>query len=124
MRRFVVLLLSALVLSGTATAFAANPKKGAVYQGTKQAVVKKQLVLRVSRNGESAYVSLRCADTLASTMTATIHRGSFSGTKKTGSIVIWTLNGHFTSSTRATAHIFLHAVCDGGSYDLTLTLVK
>ncbi len=124
MRRFMVLLLAGLVFSATAVALAASPRKGGVYQGTQAGVVSKQLVLRVSKNGKSAFVSLRCAGTLASTMSnVAIRKGKFHGTKKTGSLVIWTLNGRFTSKTAATAHAFLHAVCDGGNVNLTLALV-
>ena len=124
MRRYVVLLVAAMALSGAAIALAASPKKGGVYIGTKSALVKKQIVLRVSKDGKSAFASLRCADTLASTMSnITIHKGRFSGTRSTGSLVIWTLTGRFTSKTTATASAFLHAVCDGGTVRLTLTLV-
>ena len=123
MRLVALSLLVGVFLASAAVALAANPKRGGTYQGTKPGVVAKQLVLRVSKSGKSAYASLRCAGTLASTMNVPIHKGSFSGAKKTGSIVIWTLSGHFTSKTTASAHAFLHAVCDGGNVNLTLTLV-
>jgi hypothetical protein len=123
MRRFAISVLAASVLSGAAVALAASPKKGGVYDGIKPGLVKKEIVLRVSKDGKSAFASLRCADTLSSTISnVSIHKGSFSGTKRTGSLVIWTLSGRFTSKTQATAHAFLHAVCDGGSVNLTLTL--
>jgi hypothetical protein len=124
MRRYIVLLAAALTLSGAAVALAAAPKKGGVYSGIHPALVKKQIILRVSKDGKSAFASLYCAGTLASTMSnIAIHKGRFSGAKKTGSLVIWTLNGHFTSRTKAKASAFLHAVCDGGTVHLTLTLL-
>jgi hypothetical protein len=123
-RRYVVPIVVALTLSGAAVALAAAPKKGGVYSGIHQALVKKQIILRVSKNGKSAFASLYCAGTLASTMSnIKIHKGSFSGTRNTGSLVIWTLKGHFTSKTKAKANAFLHAVCDGGTIHLTLTLL-
>jgi hypothetical protein len=124
MRRQVLLVVTAAGLTVAGAALAAAPTRGGTYIGTNSTFVQKQLVLRVSKNGRTAYASLRCAGTLASTMSnVAIRNGSFHATKRTGSVVIWTLNGRFLSKTTATASAFLHAVCDGGNVHWTLKLL-
>lgn len=123
MRRHLALVLTAL-MALTATALAANPKKGGTYTGkTSGGVQLRRIVLVVSKDGKSAVAKLACSQQHAGTIRKlAIHKGMFSGKQTTGSVVEWTISGSFTSSTTAKVKIYLHTLCSGGVTHLTLTL--
>jgi hypothetical protein len=124
MRALIALSSLAVLLLVAAVAFAANPKKGGTYSGTKPGIVAKRITLKVAKNGKTATANLYCAGKHVSVMKGVaISKGSFSGHKSTGSLLIWKLKGKFTTSSSAKAKATLHAICDGGNVSLTLTLV-
>ena len=49
-----------------------------------------------------------------------IRKGKFTAKKTTGSLLVWRLRGKFSSSTKATAKLYLPAACDGKGGKITL----
>ena len=123
MRGLAALLSIATLLAVTAVALAANPKKGGTYSGTKAGVIEKRITLTVAKNGKTATANLYCSGQHVSVMKkVAISKGSFSGRKNMGSVLVWKIKGKFTSSTQATAKANLKAICDGGNVSVTMTL--
>jgi hypothetical protein len=123
MRGLAALLSVVVVLTVAAVAFAANPKKGGIYSGTKAGVIEKRITLKVSKNGKAGTANLYCSGQHVSVMKGVvISKGKFSGRKMTGSVLVWKIKGSFSSSTEAKAKANLKAICDGGNVSVTMTL--
>ena len=123
MRGLAALLSVVAILTVAAVAFAANPKKGGTYSGTKAGVIEKRITLTVAKNGKSGTANLYCSGQHVSVMKkVAISKGKFSGRKTTGSVLVWKIKGSFTSATEAKAKANLKAICDGGNVSVTMTL--
>jgi hypothetical protein len=124
MRGLVALFSIVVIVSTTAVALAANPKKRGLYSGTNaSSSVTKRITLKVSKNGKSAIANLYCASQHVSVMKGVkIAKGHFSGKKTNGSLLVWKIKGSFSSRTTAHATATLKAICDGGRVPVTLTL--
>jgi len=112
--------LGMIVLAIPALALAATPKKGATYVGTRGGGAKsiqKKLSLKVSGSGKTLTINLYCGTGRApdTVRKVAISKGHFQYRKHTGSVTEWTLKGHFTSATKATALFNNVVFCDGKS---------
>lgn len=119
-----VAVASVLVLT-VAAALGALPKKGGVYVGTVKATPFEMAVnLGVTPDGKKARFTYLCGTGRAPTVVFGVpidSRGYFGFTKKTGTIVVWKMLGHFTSPTKA--FVSLNSLACGGSKgSATLTL--
>lgn len=130
MSRRMLTLVAAALLAGAlvVSAFAAAPKKGALYQGTLYAsgtaAITKEVRLRVAPTGKSARVTWSCGvGRQPSTLQFAIAKnGTFKAYSNTGSLTVWSFVGRFVSSTSARAVLHLNAVCDGKGGTLNLKL--
>jgi hypothetical protein len=110
---------------GVGAAFAALPKKGGVYVGTVKATPFEMGVnIGVTPDGKKLRFTYLCGTGRAPTIVFGVPidaTGHFGYTKKTGTIVVWKMLGHFTSSTKA--FVSLNSLACGGSKgSATLTL--
>lgn len=123
-------LVAAAVLTAAlaAGAFAAAPKKGALYEGTLYAngatAVTKDVRLKVLASGKIARVTWSCGtgrvhNTLQFAVAAD---GSFKAYSNTGTLTVWSFVGRFVSPTAASAVLHLNATCDGKGGELKLKL--
>jgi hypothetical protein len=102
-------------------ALAANPTRHATYKGQDSKEV--ELVLKTSSNGKRGRADLYCSKAHVSRIRSfAIRHGRFYGVRKTGSVKIFSIKGHFTSRTTARVTVSLKAACAGGDHHLTLTL--
>jgi hypothetical protein len=123
----VLLSISALALVIlVAPALGAAPKKGGSYVGElpeTAARLEKRIVLKVSPSGTTGRARLACGDTrVGLSGKFDIVKGKFTAKRQTGSVLVWRLQGKFTSKAKATAKLYLPAVCDGKGGKLTLEL--
>jgi hypothetical protein len=130
MRRFlsigVVTMLTAAVLA--ASAFAAPPKKGGVYQGvlfeTSAVALQKKVRVVVDKTGKNARVIWWCGTGRApSTIRVKIAPdGTFKATSNVGTLTVWGVKGRFVSATKARMALQLKTICDakGGTVNLEL----
>jgi hypothetical protein len=113
--------LGMVVLAVPALALAASPKKGATYVGQKgggtSSLIKK-ISIKVSSSGKTGRAFLYCGSsrTPSGSPKFSIKKGRFTVSKKTGSVTLWSLtHGHFTSSSKVSAHLNVVTICDGKS---------
>jgi hypothetical protein len=119
--------ISLLALAFAATpALGSPPKKGGAYVGElpeTAARLEKRVVLKVSPSGATGRVRLACGDTRVGVSSKfDIVKGKFVAKRQTGSLLVWRLQGKFSSRTKATAKLYLPAACDGKGGKLTLEL--
>jgi hypothetical protein len=117
-RALAVTILGGAALVVAATAPAALPKKGATYEGTiKSSPFPMKVNIGVSKTGTKLqHFTYFCGTGRAPTVVFGIPvdaKGYFAYTKKTGSVTVWKMAGHFVSSTKA--FISLNSVSCGGS---------
>jgi hypothetical protein len=116
----------ALVTVTATAALAALPKKGGVYVGTiKSSPFEMSVNLGVTPDGKKARFTYLCGTGRAPTIVFGVPidaKGYFGYTKKTGSIVVWKMLGHFTSSTKA--FVSLNSLACGGSKGATTVTLK
>lgn len=118
-----VALVVSLVMGSVA--LAASPQKGATYVGTRgggtTSVVKK-VSLKVAASGKSATALLYCGvgRQPSGAPRFAIAKGHFRAVRKTGSVTLWTLTGHFVSKTQAEATLNVVTTCDGKGGKITL----
>jgi hypothetical protein len=116
----IVAALGMAALAVPALALAASPKKGATYVGQKgggSSIIKK-VSLKVSSSGKTGQAFLYCGTGRAPSGSPKfkITKGRFTVSKKTGSVTLWSLtHGHFTSSSKVSAHLNVVTICDGKS---------
>jgi hypothetical protein len=126
--RFIGLLalVAALALGLEGVAFAALPTKGGVYKGTiKSSPFALGIVMTVAKTGKKMTFTYLCGTGRAPTIVFNVPidaTGHFTWTKKTGSIVVWKMAGHFTSATRA--FVSLNSLACGGSKGSTTVSLK
>jgi hypothetical protein len=112
--------LGVAALAVPALALAASPKKGATYVGQKgggSSIIKK-ISLKVSSSGKTGQAFLYCGTGRAPSGSPKfkIKKGRFTVSKKTGSVTLWSLtHGHFTSTSKVSAHLNVVTICDGKS---------
>jgi hypothetical protein len=98
-------------------ALGALPKKGGVYVGTiKSSPFELGINMGVTPDGKKMRFTYLCGTGRAPTIVFGVpidSRGYFGYTKKTGSIVVWKMLGHFTSPTKA--FVSLNSLACGGS---------
>jgi hypothetical protein len=127
LRRAALLAISALALVVlVAPALGAAPAKGGSYVGElpeTAARLEKRIVVKVSPSGTTGRARLACGDTRVGLSSKfDIVKGKFTAKRQTGSVLVWRLTGKFTSRAKATAKLYLPAVCDGKGGKLTLEL--
>jgi hypothetical protein len=111
---------------GSVALAASSPQKGATYVGTRgggtTSLIKK-VSLKVAPSGKSATALLYCGTGRqpSGAPRFAIANGRFRAVRKTGSITLWTLTGHFVSKTKAVAKLNVVTTCDGKGGDITLT---
>jgi hypothetical protein len=127
MKRLIIALLLTVAVGATAAAIAvaASPKKGHSYVGTLPETlgrVGKRVVLKVSDTG-TGRVRLECGGTrFGLSSKFEISKGKFTAIYKTGSLLVWRLQGRFVSASTAKAKLYLPATCDGKGGKITLQL--
>jgi hypothetical protein len=114
----IVVVLAATLLVVAVGALAALPKKGATYEGTiKSSPFPMKINIGVNKSGtKMQHFTYFCGTGRAPTVVFGIpidSAGRFAYTKKTGSVVVWKMAGHFVSS--AKAFVSLNSVACGGS---------
>jgi hypothetical protein len=128
MRQLISLMAALAVLVLPATALAATPTKGGVYQGalyeTSTTAIKKKVRLVVTKAGTSARVIWWCGEGRApSTLRVQIATdGTFKGTSNVGTLTVWAVKGKFVSANKARMALQLKAVCDGKGGTVSLEL--
>jgi hypothetical protein len=119
-----VLALAAFVFPSVVGA--AAPKKGGAYVGELSGTLSrgaKRVVLKVSSSGKTGRVRLECSGTRFGVSSKfSISKGKFTAKKTTGSLLVWRLQGGFSSNQKAKAKLYLPAACDGKGGKITLTL--
>lgn len=122
----IVVLMAGTLLVVSLAAFAALPKNGATYEGTiKSSPFPMKINIGVSKDGKKLqHFTYFCGTGRAPTIVFGIpidRTGRFTYTKKTGSVVVWKMAGHFVSASKA--FISLNSVACGGSKgSATITL--
>jgi len=118
--------LTFFALLAPATALGEAPAKGGTYVGLlpeTAARLEKRIVLKVSPSGTTGTARLACGATRVGVSSKfTISKGKFTAKRQTGSVLVWRLQGKFSSLAKATAKLYLPAVCDGKGGKLTLEL--
>jgi hypothetical protein len=123
-----VVVAAALAGMLAVTAFAAVPKRGALYEGTLYAsgttALTKVVRLKVATSGKSARVTWACGTGRApSTIQFAIAaNGTFKAYSNTGTLTVWSFVGRFVSPTAARAVLHLNTTCDGKGGTLNLKL--
>jgi hypothetical protein len=126
--RFIALitLVAALVLGSAVAAFGALPKKGGVYKGTiKSTPFQLGIVMSVAPTGKKMTFTYLCGTGRPPTTVFGVPidaTGHFAWTKKTGSVVVWKMAGHFTSATAALVSV--NSLACGGSKGSTTVSLK
>ena len=119
-----VLALAAFVLPSVVAA--AAPKKGGSFVGNMSETssrISKRVVLKVSSKGTTGVVRLECGGTrIGVSSKFSISKGKFTAKKTTGSLLVWRLQGKFSSKEKARAKLYLPAACDGKGGKITLEL--
>ncbi len=121
-----VAVLGAVALAASAPA--APPTKGGVYQGTlfetSAVALQKKVRLVVTKTGTSARVLWWCGLGRApSTLRVQIAAdGTFKGTSNVGTLTVWAIKGRFTSPSKARMALQLKAICDGKGGTVNLAL--
>jgi len=118
-------LVGVLALALYGTAEAANPAKGSTYVGTRRGgttSLTKKVSLKVAPNATSATALLYCGSSRqpSGAPRFKITNGRFRAVRKTGTVTLWTLSGHFVSKTKATATLNVVTTCDGKGGAITL----
>ena len=127
-RRVLGVVLTVLVvgLSAPLAASAALPKKGGVYKGTiKSTPFELGIVMTVAATGKKMTFTYLCGTGRPPTIVFGVPidaTGHFAWTKKTGSVVVWKMAGHFTTATKA--FISLNSLACGGSKGSTTVSLK
>ena len=117
-RLLAILILAASVLALSGAAVAGLPKKGATYEGTiNSSPFPMKINLGVSKTGTKLqHFTYYCGTGRAPTTVFGVPvdaKGYFKFTKKTGSVTVWKMAGHFVSASKA--FISLNSVSCGGS---------
>ena len=126
--RFIALLAlaAALMLGSAVAASGALPKKGGVYKGViKSSPFQLGIVITVAPTGKKMTFTYLCGTGRPPTTVFGVPidaTGRFTWTKKTGSVVVWKMAGHFTSATAA--FVSLNSLACGGSKGSTTVTLK
>ena len=117
------------VLALAAPSFAAQPKKGGLYEWKKTNSNSLSLVswikLQVRKDGKSAKVIWSCNNAPPpSTITFKLKRdGSFkAASNPSGNLLLWFVQGRFISPTQAKVYLSLNVVCGGKGIHVVLNL--
>ncbi len=119
------LVVAALLATYATAALAANPTKGATYVADSPGGATRgemKISMRVASSGKSATVKVYCGSATVpqNAPRFAITGGRFRVVKKSGpSLILWTLSGHFVSSTKATATLNMVRTCDGKRRTMT-----
>lgn len=102
---------------------AIRPKDG-TYKGVLLHGLKKVVYMTVTRHGTKADARLICDGQPYGHARMSISKGVFVGRHQLSpGVQVWTLQGHFGSSTTAVAHLGGAGVCDGKSGKITLARI-
>ena len=108
-------------LTLTGVALAAVPSKNGLYIGTFDEGVKR-LEIHVAADGKTATAAMFCYRQHVGAMPRfPITDGRFQAEKKLGSVLVWAIQGRFTSPTKARASVAM-TLCDGKGGLVTLSL--
>lgn len=130
MSRPLAMLVLASSLVGLAVplgSVASPPTKGGVYVGKPVTATstEKRLSLNVAKTGKTAVAVLSCSNVRVGLIrNVTITGSKFKGAKRTGSLTVFSITGHFASPTKAIAKLSLNAACDGRGGTVVLARIK
>jgi hypothetical protein len=126
-RMGLVLVLGAALLGAAAVALAGSPKKGGTYVGDiNSSPFQMHIDMTVNKTGTKLqHFTYLCGTGRPPTSVFGVlidRAGRFAFTKKTGSIVVWKMAGHFISP--AKAFVSLNSLACGGSKGSTTVTLK